>query len=99
MKEVKVLHLTIKRRWFLEILRGVKTLEYRANKPYWNRRLDGKHFDEVHFRNGYSHNAPLMRIQVLNIVKGVEGYIIELGEILEFLNPIIDKRRRREGDG
>lgn len=83
MSEPKVLHLTIKRRWFDEILSGRKNLEYRANKPYWNRRLDGKHFDEVHFRNGYRDDSPMMRVKILSITKGDNWYIIQLGNILE----------------
>lgn len=83
MSEPKVLHLTIKRRWFNEILSGVKKVEYREAKDYWRRRLDGKHFDEVCFRNGYRQDSPFMRVELLDI-REVDGwYHIGLGNILE----------------
>ena len=36
---MKILHLTIKKKWFDMILSGEKKEEYREIKPYWNRRL------------------------------------------------------------
>ena len=79
----KVLHLTLKRRWFDEILSGVKKVEYRIAKPYWTRRLEGKHFDGARFRNGYRRDAPFMRVEVVNISKEAGWYHIRLGDILE----------------
>ena len=37
--EMKVLHLTLKKKWFDMILSGDKKEEYREIKPYWFRRL------------------------------------------------------------
>lgn len=59
----KILHLTIKRKWFDLIAQGKKTVEFREIKPYWTKRLRGKEFDEVHFRNGYRKDSPFMRVQ------------------------------------
>lgn len=64
----KILHLTLKKKWFDLIASGLKDVEYRAKKPYWEKRLLDKHgygieFDEIHFKNGYSANAPFMRVE------------------------------------
>lgn len=54
---VRTLHLTLKKQWFDEIASGKKDEEYRDAKRYWARRIEGREFDEIHFRNGYK-NAP-----------------------------------------
>lgn len=59
---MKILHLTLKRKWFDLIASGKKTVEYREFKEYWKNRLYGAKFDEVHFRNGYSPESPFMRV-------------------------------------
>ena len=59
----RILHLTLKRKWFDLIASGAKKIEYRDYKPYWIKRLLGKTYDEIHFRNGYSRNAPFMRVK------------------------------------
>ena len=65
---MRILHLTLYRKWFDKIACGEKTEEYRnAEKPYWCRRLSGKTFDEVHFRNGYGKDKPFMRLECLGI--------------------------------
>lgn len=97
----KILHLTLKREWFDLIAIGRKTREYRANKPYWTKRLENppdyrgvpmfKRFDEVHFKNGYRKDSPFMRIKFITTQYGYddneqECYVIFLGKILEFKN-------------
>ena len=73
----KILHLTLKKRWFDLISTGHKNIEYREIKHYWRKRLQyiikrtypeyyqymNKEFDEVHFKNGYGKNSPFMRIE------------------------------------
>lgn len=54
---MKYLHLTLKKNWFDLILSGEKKEEYREIKPYWEKRLIGKTYDKVIFRNGYATNA------------------------------------------
>lgn len=72
---------------------GIKKEEYREIKPYWIKRIRGKRFDAVRFRNGYAKNAPEFTIQLLSVQQsfGViewgappkkEVYILTLGEIL-----------------
>lgn len=58
-----MLHLTLKKKWFDMILSGLKKEEYREMKPYWNKRLLGKTYDFICFRNGYSKHAPKIIIE------------------------------------
>lgn len=58
---MKVLHLTLKKKWFDMILSGEKTEEYREIKPYWHKRLKAKDWDVIEFRNGYGKHVPSFR--------------------------------------
>lgn len=96
---MKILHLTLKKQWFDMIASGEKTEEYRELKPYWHKRLQGKEFDAIQFRNGYSKNAPKMLVKLKAIIQGhgrpewgagyEESYILRLGEII--YHPIKNK--------
>lgn len=87
--------MTLKKRWFDLILSGVKTEEYREIKPYWDTRLS-KQYDIVHFKNGYSKDAPAFDIKLNGIRKGFghiewgggsqSVYILELGKVLALYN-------------
>jgi hypothetical protein len=81
MKYLETLPLTIKKKWFDEIIAGNKKEEYREVKSYWIKRLtnqnnDGsvngksfyKHFRYVKFSNGYAKNAPSITLEF----KGIE---------------------------
>ena len=68
---MKVLHLTLKKEWFDMIASGVKKEEYRELKDYWKKRLEGKAFTHVHFRNGYAKDAPVMVCELNAIRKGL----------------------------
>ncbi len=86
--EKRVLSLTLMREYFDAIAAGTKKTEFREYKPYWRARLEGRDYDEVHFRNGYSAKAPFMRVQFLRtrkrkIVGGFE-FAIDLGKVLQF---------------
>ena len=81
----KILHLTLMKRWFDEIASGQKKIEYRDKKPYWEKRLEGKVFDEIHFKNGYAKDAPFMRVEWKGCVLK-EEYEIKLGRVLEIKN-------------
>lgn len=73
----KILHLTLKKKWFDLIKSGEKKVEYREIKPYWEKRLCEiitiyntgrrdylpKTFDKIRFRNGYSKNCPVMDVE------------------------------------
>src|SRR5882724_1116088 len=71
MKSKSILHLTLTRSPFDRIVLGKKTTEFRERKPYWETRLRNRHYDEVHFRNGYSKGVPFMRIECLGIVDNI----------------------------
>ena len=97
---MNILHLTLKKKWFDLILSGKKTEEYREIKPYWEKRLMGKTYDHVIFRNGYAANAPQFTIELKSITQGIgksewgaeEGkiyFVLSLGEIINTKN--IDK--------
>ena len=82
-----MLCLTLHREFFDAILSGTKKTEYREDKEYWQRRLIGRTYTEVHFRNGYATNAPFMRVQYKGLRKVRRGgkiqFAIRLGKILE----------------
>ncbi len=83
----RILHLTLKKKWFDLIASGKKKVEYREVKPYWNKRLLGKVFDEIYFKNGYSKSSPFMRVEWKGMYSAVQAgkkcYFIELGKVLE----------------
>jgi hypothetical protein len=93
----KILHLTLKKKWFYLILKGEKKHEYRIAKAYWVRRLTEefdlrngtirfRHFDEIIFRNGYSKTAPTIRIGFLGI-----RYLLSRHSFNESLAPTISE--------
>ena len=74
---MKVLHLTLKKKWFDMIASGEKKEEYREPKDYWFKRLTNdtypithKLFDVVQFKNGYAKNAPTITVEFKGIVIG-----------------------------
>jgi hypothetical protein len=87
MKKLEILHLTLEREWFDEIVQGVRNKEYRKYKPYWKTRLEGREYDVVKFRNGYSRNAPEMVVEFRGLTRDGKSrnadYVIKLGRILE----------------
>lgn len=78
----RILHLTLKKRWFDMILSGEKPEEYRENKPYWQKRLIDynscrvciKSFDYVVFKNGYSKTARMMKVKWLGTQLGKPAF-------------------------
>lgn len=81
----KRLHLSLYKKWFDEILKGSKKIEYRDIKPYYDKLLS-KEYDEVKFVNGYGNNRPYLVANIVKIIKGTKYYEIHLGEILEIGN-------------
>jgi len=86
----RILHLNLYRKYFDQILEGKKTTEYREVTPYWSKRLEGRHYDVIQFRNGYAKIAPTMIVEFkgMGIVtfQTTPTYAIELGKILETRN-------------
>jgi aminoglycoside phosphotransferase (APT) family kinase protein len=95
LSKMKILHLTLKKKWFDKILSGEKKEEYREIKPYWDKRLN-KSYDAVLFKNGYNKNAPSFLIKLNGIRKGIgkaeyganndEVYVLSLGNIFTSAN-------------
>ena len=83
-----ILHLTLEREWFDDIVKGIKHEEFRDLKDYWKKRLEGRKYDIVRFRNGYATDAPEMDVEFLGVDKRSDCYAIRLGKILSL------KRRR-----
>ena len=80
---MRVLHLTLKKKWFDMILAGEKKEEYRELKKYWHRRficsvmskedediISYKEFDYVIFKNGYQKNSPTASFKFEGIAVG-----------------------------
>ena len=82
----KTLHLNLYRKYFDAILNGTKTIEYRDITPYWSKRLEGRYYDVIQFRNGYARIAPTMIIEYKGIDVDDNRYAKKLGKILETKN-------------
>jgi len=84
---MKILHLTLHKKWFDEILNGTKKIEYREIKPYWTKRLlddeKPKKFDIILFRNGYGKKSPQMKVEFLGVRVKDDKYNILLGKVLK----------------
>ena len=89
---MKILHLTLKKKWFDMIASGEKKQEYREIKPYWSKRLIDKKYDVILFRNGYHKDAPKLLIPLTRIWIGYgktkwgaplnkEVFILSLGDL------------------
>lgn len=84
-----VLHLTLFKKYFDEILKGDKKIEFRKITPYWEKRLEGKEYDYIHFVNGYGKDRPWMDIIIKEIEKDdiyYDEYKIYLGKIIRMGN-------------
>ena len=78
---MKILHLNLYRKYFDSIVNGTKTIEYRDKTDYWKRRIEGREYDIIKFRNGYAKDAPTMLVEY-NGYDITDRYEIKLGKIL-----------------
>ena len=72
---MKILDLPLKKQWYDMIANGTKREEYRAIKPFWEKRLindDGtfKDYTHVRFRYGYTKKTMLFKIENICIGRG-----------------------------
>jgi hypothetical protein len=85
-KSKKVLHLNLHREFFAAIAAETKRTEYRQRTPYWRRRLEGREYDVIQFRNGYATLAPVMVVEYRGLRRYGKGragyYAIRLGRVL-----------------
>jgi hypothetical protein len=66
----KDLHLNLKGCYFDDIAAKKKPFEYRLKNEYWRRRLEGRHYDNIHIKKGYPKATDTSRI----ITKPYRGY-------------------------
>ena len=79
---MKILHLNLYRKYFDAIVNGTKTIEYRDKTDYWKKRIEGREYDIIKFRNGYAKDAPTMLVEY-NGYDITDRYEIKLGKITE----------------
>jgi hypothetical protein len=68
---MRILHLTLKKKWFDMVASGEKKEEYREIKNHWILRLccgfpemySAKDFDVIEFKHGYSSSAPVIKVK------------------------------------
>ena len=80
-KKLKILYLNLYRKYFDAIVNGTKTIEYRDKTDYWKKRIEGREYDIIKFRNGYAKDAPTMLVEY-NGYDITDRYEIKLGKIL-----------------
>lgn len=108
MGKMKILHLTLNKKWFDMILSGDKKEEYREIKPYWQKRLMiiSPAYTHVKFTNGYGKNRPSFIVELKFISTGygreswgaqdgIRYYCLRLGEIIK--NPTKSPATAQEG--
>jgi hypothetical protein len=82
-----ILHLNLHREFFARIAARTKRIEYRGQTPYWRKRLDGRKYDVIQFRNGYATNAPVMVVKFRGLRRYGKGrnayYAVLLGKVLQ----------------
>ena len=92
----RILHLTLEREPFDEIARGKKDKEFREYKPHLRSRLEGREYDVIRFRNGYSSEAPEILVEYAGLGRDGPGrnarYVIRLGRVIK------TKRWRSRGE-
>jgi len=95
-RKKRILDLPIRRRDFDLILAGAKTADYRERTFYWERRLEGRKYDEIRFRSGNAPGSPSMHVEFKRVDKLLfeNFYEIQFGKILSTEN-CRRKRRKR----
>jgi hypothetical protein len=83
----EVLQLNLHREFFAAIAAKKKRVEYRDRKLHWKRRLEGRDYSAIQFRNGYATDAPEMLVEFRALRRYGKGrdayYAIKLGRILK----------------
>ncbi|GAB3248997.1 hypothetical protein [Chitinimonas naiadis] len=59
------LTLPLKAEYFDQIVAGTKPEEFRLQTPYWRKRLEGRHYDEVEVTKGYPKRGDTSRRHVM----------------------------------
>lgn len=78
---------TIKREWFRQIVSRQKKVEYREDKPYWSRRLDGIQVPFcLRLINGMRQDSPRLTVTVIKVRKRSGNYELHLGRVREVMH-------------
>lgn len=104
---MNILHLTLTKEPFMDILESRKKEEYRQDKPFWTSRFEGreKSYTHILFRNGYSANVPEMLVECKKIQLEYWEYeddsyefvwVLKLGKVLQtkYLKPYHSPEKR-----
>jgi hypothetical protein len=83
---MEILNLNLHRTFFNQILAKTKRIEYRARTDYWERRLKGKRYTHIRFRNGYLKIAPEMLVELRKVVSKPNRFELHLGRISQKKN-------------
>jgi hypothetical protein len=59
----RILHLNLHKQFFDDIANRKKKTEWRERTDYWSARLDGRAYDLIVLRNGYSADAPELHVE------------------------------------
>ena len=82
---MKILHLNLYRKYFDAIVNGTKVFEYRQKTDYWKKRIEGKEYNIIKFRNGYAKDAPTMLVEYKGM-RMTDKFEIQLGKVLDIWN-------------
>ena len=74
MPNLAILHLNLHREFFAQIAARTKCIEYRDQTAYWRKRLEGRKYDVIQFRNGYATNAPVMVVEFRGLRRIGSGF-------------------------
>lgn len=78
---------TIKREWFSLIVSRQKRVEFRQDKPYWRRRLEGIETPfSLRLINGMRPDSPRLTVTVVRVSKRRGCYELHLGRVREVMH-------------
>lgn len=85
--EKRILHMNSSKHCFEELSSGRRREEVCPLTAFWQSRLQGREYDEIHFRNGYAKDAPFLRVEYKGAIQGQHDgnpcWRIKLGKVLE----------------
>jgi signal peptidase I len=95
--KLRVLRLTLKRKWYDMIASGEKREEYRTPGKWILSRMIGKDYDLIEFKNGYGANVPSMIVEYKGYyygqgitkwgaIEGEEYLVFKIGRVLSVKN-------------
>lgn len=81
--------LNLKSKWFEEIKKGFKVVEFREYNDYWKKRLEGKEYDNIYLIKGYPKGFPYNCDPEKRMVFPYIGYLLKTIKHEEFGDKII----------